>query len=60
MLEFRKSVDRDSQQRQMTGIIVGVDGSDASRLALGWAMHEAAVRRLPLTVMTLRPVPGCA
>jgi nucleotide-binding universal stress UspA family protein len=30
MLEFRMSVDRDSQERQMTGIIVGVDGSDQS------------------------------
>ena len=26
----------------MPGIIVGVDGSDHSRLALGWAMREAA------------------
>jgi nucleotide-binding universal stress UspA family protein len=39
----------------MPGITVGVDGSDHSRLALGWAMHEAALRHLPLTVMTVRP-----
>ena len=41
----------------MPGIIVGVDGSDHSRLALGWAMREAAQHHLPLTVMTVRPAP---
>jgi nucleotide-binding universal stress UspA family protein len=41
----------------MPGIIVGVDGSDHSRLALGWAMREAAQHHVPLTVMTVRPVP---
>jgi nucleotide-binding universal stress UspA family protein len=41
----------------MPGIIVGVDGSDHSRLALGWAMREAAQHRVPLTVMTVRPAP---
>ena len=40
----------------MPGIIVGVDGSDHSRLALGWAMREAAQHHVPLTVMTVRPV----
>lgn len=39
----------------MSGILVGVDGSDHSRRALGWAMHEAAQRHAPLTVMTVRP-----
>ncbi len=39
----------------MPGIIVGVDGSDHSRLALGWAMREAAQHHVPLTVMTVRP-----
>ena len=39
----------------MPGILVGVDGSDHSRRALGWAMHEAAQRRAPLTVMMVRP-----
>ena len=39
----------------MPGIIVGVDGSDHSRLALGWAMHEAVLRHVPLTVVTVRP-----
>jgi nucleotide-binding universal stress UspA family protein len=41
----------------MPGIIVGVDGSDHSRSALGWAMREAAQHHLPLTVMTVRPAP---
>jgi nucleotide-binding universal stress UspA family protein len=39
----------------MPGILVGVDGSDHSRRALAWAMHEAAQRHVPLTVMTVRP-----
>jgi nucleotide-binding universal stress UspA family protein len=41
----------------MPGIIVGVDGSDHSRYALGWAMREAAKHQLPLTVMSILPVP---
>jgi nucleotide-binding universal stress UspA family protein len=39
----------------MSGILVGVDGSEHSRRALGWAMHEAAQHHVPLTVMTVRP-----
>ncbi|MGO8956770.1 MAG: universal stress protein [Streptosporangiaceae bacterium] len=39
----------------MPGIIVGVDDSDHSRHALAWAMNEAALRQVPLTVMTVRP-----
>ena len=38
----------------MSGIIVGVDGSGHSQRALGWAMHEAAIRHVPLTVLTVR------
>lgn len=41
----------------MTGIIVGADGSEHSRLALDWAMREAALRQVPLTVITVLPVP---
>jgi nucleotide-binding universal stress UspA family protein len=41
----------------MTGIMVGVDGSDPSRHALRWAMHEAVLRRVPLTVVAVRPDP---
>jgi nucleotide-binding universal stress UspA family protein len=41
----------------MPGILVGVDGSDHSRLALAWALREAARQHVPLTVMTVRPTP---
>ena len=37
----------------MSGIIVGVDGSGHSRRALAWAMNEAAVRHLPLIILTV-------
>ena len=37
----------------MPGIIVGIDGSAHSRKALEWAVREAAVRRAPLTVLTV-------
>jgi nucleotide-binding universal stress UspA family protein len=40
----------------MAGIIVGVDGSHDAHRALEWAMQEAAVRRAPLTVITVHPV----
>ncbi len=40
----------------MSGIIVGVDGSGHSRRALEWAMKEAAVRRVPLTVFTVHEI----
>src|SRR5579875_1716554 len=39
----------------MSGIVVGVDGSPHSERALGWAMREAALRQVPLTVLTVRP-----
>jgi nucleotide-binding universal stress UspA family protein len=37
----------------MPGIIVGVDGSSYSQQALEWAVTEAAIRRAPLTVITV-------
>src|SRR6266566_3306523 len=37
----------------MSGILVGVDGSGHSQRALEWAMKEAAIRHLPLTVLTV-------
>jgi nucleotide-binding universal stress UspA family protein len=37
----------------MSGIIVGVDGSGHSQRALERAMHEAAIRQVPLTVLTV-------
>jgi nucleotide-binding universal stress UspA family protein len=39
----------------MSGILVGVDGSGHSQLALEWAMKEAAIRHAPLTVLTVHP-----
>jgi nucleotide-binding universal stress UspA family protein len=42
----------------MPGILVGVDGSDHSRRALGWAMREAVHHSVPLTVMAVRPGPA--
>ena len=39
----------------MPGIIVGVDGSGHSQQALEWAMKEAAVRHMPLRVLTVHP-----
>jgi nucleotide-binding universal stress UspA family protein len=33
------------------GIIVGIDGSPESDTAVNWAAHDAAIRRLPLTVV---------
>ena len=40
----------------MPGILVGIDGSDHSKLALEWAMKEAAIRHTPLTVIIVHPV----
>lgn len=37
----------------MPGIVVGVDGSEPSRRALGWAMREAVRHDFPLTVLTV-------
>lgn len=37
------------------GIVVGVDGSPASRVATDWAAREASSRRLPLTVVYVIP-----
>lgn len=41
----------------MSGIVVGVDGSDHSRRALIWAMRQAAQQHEPLTVLAVRPEP---
>jgi nucleotide-binding universal stress UspA family protein len=38
----------------MPGIIVGIDGSAHSRHVLEWAIREAAIRRAPLTVLTVQ------
>jgi nucleotide-binding universal stress UspA family protein len=39
----------------MSGIVVGVDGSDHSHRALIWAMRQAAQQHVPLTVLAVRP-----
>jgi len=40
----------------MSGILVGVDGSHHSERALEWAMKEAALRHVPLTVLAVHQV----
>jgi nucleotide-binding universal stress UspA family protein len=40
----------------MLGVLVGVDGSPNSERALGWAMKEAALRHVPLTVLAVNEV----
>ena len=40
----------------MSGIFVGVDGSTHSQLALDWAIREAGIRQVPLTVITIHEV----
>jgi nucleotide-binding universal stress UspA family protein len=40
----------------MSGIVVGVDLSNHSRIALQWALAEAALRHTPLTVLAVSPV----
>ena len=36
----------------MSGIVVGVDGSEGAQHALGWAAAEAKLRAVPLTVLS--------
>ena len=40
----------------MSGIIVGIDGSNHSIRALEWAANQAAVQNAPLTVLTVHLV----
>ena len=42
----------------MPGIVVGIDGSVHSRRALEWAISEAALRDMPLTVLTVQQAVG--
>jgi nucleotide-binding universal stress UspA family protein len=42
----------------MSGIVVGIDGSHNASHALEWAMSEAAIRKAPLTVITVNSVPA--
>jgi nucleotide-binding universal stress UspA family protein len=41
----------------MPGIVVGVDGSPNSELALDWATGQAAALHAPLTVVAVHEVP---
>jgi nucleotide-binding universal stress UspA family protein len=40
----------------MSGITVGIDGSKNAHYALEWALHEAALRNTPLTVLAVNQV----
>jgi nucleotide-binding universal stress UspA family protein len=44
----------------MAGIVVGVDGSDHAHRALTWAMREAGIRHVPLTVLAVHAVAASA
>ncbi len=44
-----------SSESKLHGIVVGVDGSPASRVAADWAARDAALRRVPLTVVHVLP-----
>jgi nucleotide-binding universal stress UspA family protein len=37
----------------MPGILVGIDGSPHAKRALEWAVNEASIRHVPLTVLTV-------
>jgi len=44
---------------EVSGIIVGVDGSHYAQRALEWGMEEAAIRHVPITVIAVcQPVFG--
>lgn len=44
-----------SSGSKLHGIVVGVDGSPPSQSAAAWAARDAALRRLPLTVVHVLP-----
>ncbi len=47
-----------SEMRPSRGVVVGVDGSPAADRALAFALEEAKLRRLPLTVISASEVPA--
>ncbi len=40
------------------GILVGVDGSPPSKVAVDWAAREASMRKLPLSIIHVIPSPA--
>ncbi|MDG4664585.1 universal stress protein [Mycobacterium sp. 236(2023)] len=44
-----------STQSAPLGVVVGVDGSAASRVAVDWGARDAAMRRAPLTLVHVLP-----
>ncbi|HYO01710.1 MAG TPA: universal stress protein [Mycobacterium sp.] len=46
-----------SKEDEHHGIVVGVDGSPASRVAVDWAARDAVLRGVPLTVVHVVPTP---
>jgi nucleotide-binding universal stress UspA family protein len=46
-----------SSSRTHHGIVVGVDGSPPSKVAVDWAAREALLRNLPLTIIHVIPSP---
>ncbi|TPG32687.1 universal stress protein [Mycolicibacterium hodleri] len=46
-----------SKDDEHHGIVVGVDGSPESRVAVDWAARDAILRELPLTVVYVVPSP---
>jgi nucleotide-binding universal stress UspA family protein len=51
-------MDRPELEGQMSGIVVGIDGSHNASRALEWAMAEASLRKADLTVITVNSVPA--
>ncbi len=42
-------------EAKIHGIVVGVDGSEVSQLAIDWAARDAALRGVPLTLVHVLP-----
>lgn len=51
---------RAGKEWNMSGVIVGIDGSKNSHYALEWALQEAKVRKAPLTVLAVNQLVASA